>query len=296
MTQLEKERFIDLEWLRFLLGCYVMIYHTAHHYPQFNAVFGLSELTSMGFFATSAFFVLSGFLLAHVYVRGRGLREPASHFWRKRLFNLYPIHIVALVSSMLVVTFMQWLAIPPEGPGATIWFVVYDTNEILGQTHPELFRHYMDNVQLAFNSVLQLFMLQAWNPYFLTFNAPLWSLGAVFLLSVVPLGGAASDECAQPLAVAWDLHAGLSVAAAMGYLAASVWRALYRVIAASAAVSRTGILRRYPGVCTIQTRPSVGGRAIGLRAPHDGAVYRGLFLISHRAVYPRPLILVFLVA
>lgn len=180
MTQLEKERFIGLEWLRFLLGCYVMIYHTAHYYPQFNAVFGLSELTSMGFFATSAFFVLSGFLLAHVYVRGRGLREPASHFWRKRLFNLYPIHIVALVSSMLVVTFMQWLAIPPEGPGATIRFVVYDTNEILGQTHPELFRHYMDNVQLAFNSVLQLFMLQAWNPYFLTFNAPLWSLSALF--------------------------------------------------------------------------------------------------------------------
>ncbi|BAE75145.1 Acyltransferase family protein [Sodalis glossinidius str. 'morsitans'] len=180
MTQLEKERFIGLEWLRFLLGCYVMIYHTAHHYPQFKAVFGLSELTSMGFFATSAFFALSGFLLAHVYVRGRRLREPASNFWRKRLFNLYPIHIVALLSSMLVVTLMQWLAIPPEGPGATIRFVVYDTNEVLGQTHPELFRHYMDNVQLAFNSVLQLLMLQAWNPYFLTFNAPLWSLSALF--------------------------------------------------------------------------------------------------------------------
>ncbi|MGL9773005.1 MAG: acyltransferase family protein [Sodalis sp. (in: enterobacteria)] len=51
---------------------------------------------------------------------------------------------------------------------------------MLGQTHPELLRHYMDNVQLAFNSVLQLLMLQAWNPYFLTFNAPLWSLSALF--------------------------------------------------------------------------------------------------------------------
>ncbi|WP_376775557.1 acyltransferase family protein [Candidatus Sodalis endolongispinus] len=180
MTQLEKERFIGLEWLHFLLGCYVMIYHTAHRYPQFKAVFGLSELTSMGFLATSAFFALSGFLLAHVYVRGHGLREPASHFWRKRLFNLYPIHIVALLSSMLLITLMQWLAIPPEGPGATIRFVVYDTNEVLGHTHPELFRHYMDNVQLAFNSVPQLLMLQACNPYFLTFNAPLWSLSALF--------------------------------------------------------------------------------------------------------------------
>lgn len=178
--QLEKERFIGLEWLRFLLGCYVMLYHTAHNYPQIRDQFGISELTSMGFFATSSFFVLSGFLLAHVYVRGNTLREPATSFWCKRLFNLYPIHIVALLSSIVVIALMQWLAIPPEGPGATIRFVVYDTNEALGRTNPELFRHIMDNTQLAFNSVLQLFMLQAWNPYFLTFNAPLWSLSTLF--------------------------------------------------------------------------------------------------------------------
>ncbi len=182
---IEKDRFIGLEWLRFLLGCYVMLYHTAHAYPQIQSIRGLNELTSLGFFATSAFFVLSGFLLAHVYVRGGQLRDSAKTFWAKRFFNLYPIHIVALVSSILVISLMQWLSIAPEGPTASVRFVVYDTNELLGQTHPELFRHYMNNAQLAFNSLLQLSMLQAWNPYFLTFNAPLWSLSTLFFFYVL---------------------------------------------------------------------------------------------------------------
>src|SRR5476651_2474403 len=117
---IEQDRFIGLEWLRFLLGCYVMLYHTAHAYPQIQSIRGINELTSMGFFATSTFFVLSGFLLAHVYVRGGRLRDPAATFWAKRFFNLYPIHIVALVSSILVISLMHWLSIAPEGPTASV--------------------------------------------------------------------------------------------------------------------------------------------------------------------------------
>ncbi|MEH0833768.1 acyltransferase [Pectobacterium cacticida] len=178
MKKVNKERFIGLEWLRFLLGCYVMIYHTIHVYPQRARIPFLSELTSMGFFATSTFFVLSGFLLAHVYIKDGRLREPARQFWAKRLFNLYPIHIIALLSSIAVVTLMQWLAIPPEGQVASARFVIYDSND--PNVDPETLRHYMTNTQLAFNGLLQVLMLQAWNPYFLTFNAPLWSLSTLF--------------------------------------------------------------------------------------------------------------------
>ncbi|MCL6409239.1 acyltransferase, partial [Dickeya dadantii] len=46
MKKVSKERFIGLEWLRFLLGCYVMIYHTVHIYPQRERIPFLSELTS----------------------------------------------------------------------------------------------------------------------------------------------------------------------------------------------------------------------------------------------------------
>ncbi|MGM3162984.1 acyltransferase family protein [Dickeya undicola] len=173
-----RERFIGLEWLRFLLGCYVMVYHTVHLYPQREKILFMSELTSMGFFATSTFFVLSGFLLTHVYLRDGQLREPARHFWAKRFFNLYPIHIIGLVSSIVVVSLMHWLAIPPEGQVASARFVIYDSND--PSVAPETLRHYMDNAQLAFNGLLQLLMLQAWNPYFLTFNAPLWSVSTLF--------------------------------------------------------------------------------------------------------------------
>ncbi|WP_027711887.1 acyltransferase family protein [Dickeya chrysanthemi] len=173
-----RERFIGLEWLRFLLGCYVMVYHTVHVYPQREKIPFLNELTSMGFFATSTFFVLSGFLLTHVYLRDGQLREPARHFLAKRLFNLYPIHIIGLVSSIVVVSLMHWLAIPPEGQIASARFVIYDSND--PSVVPETLRHYMDNTQLAVNGLLQLLMLQAWNPYFLTFNAPLWSVSTLF--------------------------------------------------------------------------------------------------------------------
>lgn len=78
MQKASKQRFIGLEWLRFLLGCYVMIYHTVHQYPQRGSVPFLAELTSMGFFATSTFFVLSGFLLTHVYFNGNQMRESGS--------------------------------------------------------------------------------------------------------------------------------------------------------------------------------------------------------------------------
>ncbi|MDU3291245.1 MAG: acyltransferase family protein, partial [Pseudomonas aeruginosa] len=97
-----KERFIGLEWLRFLLGLYVVVYHTLHTYPKEQKFPGLDELTSLGFFATSTFFVLSGFLLAHVYARSGRLRESARSFWTKRLSNLYPLHLFSLLLSILV--------------------------------------------------------------------------------------------------------------------------------------------------------------------------------------------------
>ncbi len=180
-----KPRFAGLEWLRLSLGVFVMIYHTAPNYPQFDRVPWLKDMTSMGLFATSTFFVLSGFLLAHVYFNNNEMREPAKSFWVKRFCNLYPIHIVALALSVLVLLLMHQLSIPPNGPGATPRFVIYDTNDISGQTHPELYRHYMSDKELVFNAVLQLFMLQAWNPLYLTFNAPLWSLSTLFFFYLV---------------------------------------------------------------------------------------------------------------
>ncbi|WP_313464961.1 acyltransferase family protein [Pseudomonas nitroreducens] len=175
-----KERFIGLEWLRFLMGLYVVIYHTLHSYPAEQKFAGLDDLTALGFFATSTFFVLSGFLLCHVYVTDGQLRESPRSFFTKRLSNLYPLHIFSILLTIAVLLVVSGLGIGPDLDQATPRFVIYDTNEAIGRLQPELFHHWMSDRELLFNSILQLTMLQAWNPYYLTFNAPLWSLSTLF--------------------------------------------------------------------------------------------------------------------
>ena len=54
------EHFIGLEWLRFLLAIYVVLFHTVHAYVEDEPTW-LSELAGVGFFATSSFFVLPAF-------------------------------------------------------------------------------------------------------------------------------------------------------------------------------------------------------------------------------------------
>ncbi|HET8790280.1 MAG TPA: acyltransferase [Modicisalibacter sp.] len=172
----KKERFFGLEWLRFFLGLYIVIFHTLHTYSSIDDWSGY--ITSIGFFSTSAFFVLSGFLLAHVYLDSdKRLREPAKSFWIKRFSNLYPIHIGAMLLAMAISTLIGYLAITPGDAGASIRFVLYDVND--GST-VESITHYMSDAELALNILLNLTLLHAWNPLYLTFNPVTWSISALF--------------------------------------------------------------------------------------------------------------------
>lgn len=175
-----KEHFIGLEWLRFLLGLYIVIFHTLHNYPQAQEIDWIMDVIGAGFFATSCFFVLSGFLLAHVYCYNGKLRETATSFWSKRFSNLYPLHIFSLLLTFTVLLIINKLGIPPDDVKATVRFVVYDTHVDLGEAGRASIEHYMSNGELLLNLLLQLVMLQAWNPYYLTFNAPLWSISTLF--------------------------------------------------------------------------------------------------------------------
>jgi peptidoglycan/LPS O-acetylase OafA/YrhL len=178
--QYNKEHFIGLEWLRFLLGVYVVVFHTLHAYPSEQKPSWLVDLTGVGFFATSSFFVLSGFLLAHVYCRQGQLREPARSFWSRRFANLYPLHLFSLLLTISVLLIIGNLGIPPDDSKASVRFVIYDTNADLAGASRETLEHFMSNGELLLNSALQLLMLHAWNPYYLTFNAPLWSISTLF--------------------------------------------------------------------------------------------------------------------
>ncbi|KIP88900.1 MULTISPECIES: acyltransferase [Pseudomonas] len=179
MTRTDKEHFIGLEWLRFILGLYIVVFHTLHNYAEQKLPI-IKQLSGVGFFATSTFFVLSGFLLAHVYCKRGELREPAVSFWSRRFANLYPLHIFSLLLTITVIFIISNLGIPPDETKATIRFVVYDTNEDMTGISRTTLEHFMGNGELALNTVLQLFMLQAWNPFYLTFNPPLWSISTLF--------------------------------------------------------------------------------------------------------------------
>ncbi|WP_110600742.1 MULTISPECIES: acyltransferase family protein [Salinicola] len=178
-TATRKERFIGLEWLRFLLGLYIVIFHTLHNYPSIRE--WSHYVTDIGFFSTSAFFVLSGFLLTHVYLDSSDqMREPRKSFWLKRFSNLYPIHIGSLILAMSVSALVGYLAIAPGDSDISLRFVVYDVNNDIGQLDWKSLNHTMGSLETGINLLLNLTLLHAWNPLYLTFNPPSWSISALF--------------------------------------------------------------------------------------------------------------------
>ncbi len=180
-TASRTQRFYGLEWLRFLLGLYIVIFHTLHTYPSISDWSGY--VTSVGFFSTSAFFVLSGFLLTHVYFGATGaMREPARSFWVKRFSNLYPLHIGSVLLAMAISSLVGYLAITDQDAGASIRFVLYDVND--GSSMASI-THYMSNPELVLNILLNLTLLHAWNPFYLTFNPVTWSISTLFFFYLV---------------------------------------------------------------------------------------------------------------
>ncbi|MCE3026237.1 acyltransferase [Salinicola sp. DM10] len=175
----QKERFIGLEWLRFFLGLYIVIFHTLHTYPSISS--WSHYVTDIGFFSTSAFFVLSGFLLTHVYLDdAHRMREPVKSFLLKRFSNLYPIHIGSLILAMSVSALVGYLAIAPGDSDISLRFVVYDVNNDIGQLDWKSLNHTMSPLETGINLLLNLTLLHAWNPLYLTFNPPSWSISALF--------------------------------------------------------------------------------------------------------------------
>lgn len=111
--------------------------------------------------------MLSGFILAHVYVGAsadRELRVPAFVFILNRFFNIYPIHIITLLLTVGLVSL-----------GSHIYAV--DLSWVDSTPPP---RHTMSPVELATNLIMQATLLQAWNPFYATFNLAAWSLSTLF--------------------------------------------------------------------------------------------------------------------
>ncbi|MGN6318154.1 acyltransferase family protein [Trinickia sp.] len=169
------KNFVGLDLVRFALAVYLMVFHTIHDYPQANAL-PFIELADLGGFATSSFFILSGFILTHLYVdKTREMRGGARSFLVKRLSNLYPIHWLGLFLFVLV--------------------SLASTRSAETFLLPTLTGGEQQVVQLsaapaAFTWLLNVFMLQAWDARVSSINGPSWSLSCLlFFYLLFPILG-----------------------------------------------------------------------------------------------------------
>lgn len=107
---MEKGRLSGLDGLRGIAAAGVAVHHIFYHFApwQFPAEPFASFfrwLNESGWTLVDLFFVLSGFVFAHVYVPGDSLksRTGMAEFWVARVARLYPLHIAMLVLVALFV-------------------------------------------------------------------------------------------------------------------------------------------------------------------------------------------------
>lgn len=159
-----RKTIVGIDAMRFVLAVYLMVFHTIHEYPQANQ-FPLISLASLGCFSTSTFFILSGFILTHVYIDGSaGVRGGARRFLIKRFSEIYPINLIGLILFLLV--------------------ALVSTRPLNSFLLPSLTEAHQLAVQLSagratFNWFLNVLMLQVWNPSYSSINGPSWSLGCL---------------------------------------------------------------------------------------------------------------------
>lgn len=177
----QKQKFVALEWLRYFLGIYIVLFHT-FNYPEVPQWF--RQFFEMGFFSTSAFFVLSGFLLAHVYLRDQGSETATmpgkrKDFWVKRLANLYPIHLGSFALVVAVFWLLPQLAILPSDANMSLHQVTLDVNNWLPFANMQ---YTLTDREFYLALAMNAFLLHAWNPFYLTFNFPTWSISTLLFL------------------------------------------------------------------------------------------------------------------
>lgn len=174
---------------------YLVVYHTKYGYTAITQNSTLYNVLDLGNMATSIFFVLSGFLLTHVYVapiKTQPVSINKRAFWVARFANLYPLHIFGLVLTLP----WTFLAILTKG-GIN---VPLQLGSEVGRILPpkEIFVAFISHVTLT----------HAWNPLYQIFNIPSWSLSALlFFYLLFPYLAPLLAKIRSPLA--WLLWMGI---------------------------------------------------------------------------------------
>ena len=161
------KKIIGLDILRFLMALIMVTYHVQ---PLLEKSF-LNELNFNGFLATSTFFILSGFILTHVYYKKIQINTFSNtNFLIKRFSALYPIHIFTLLISILfffILHFIMKKSFPIE----------VGIHVLPGLTSDQTFS--INFKDILFYILETITLVHAWDYRFLFFNGASWSISTL---------------------------------------------------------------------------------------------------------------------
>ncbi len=155
-------RILPLTSLRFFAAFYVVLHHTLRNpFPSITDATWIGRLQKFGFSSVTFFFVLSGYILAIVYLRD-GHAVARRRFWMARTARIYPLYFATLVLDV---------------PNLLIFRMErYGLHEAVRKT--------------AITFVGNCFLLQEWFPRLHGLDFPNWSISveAVFYLAFPFIG------------------------------------------------------------------------------------------------------------
>jgi peptidoglycan/LPS O-acetylase OafA/YrhL len=152
----------SLTSLRGLAALWVVLFHyTALYFPRLDMT-GHSSLIGKGYLAVDLFFMLSGFVMTHVYYRAfcESVKENYRNFLVARVARLYPLHVVVLLLFVATALLVQLLAYGLTGTAEGI--PLTGTRSLAA-------------------AIANLFMLQGLSAEHLSWNYPSWSISVEFM-------------------------------------------------------------------------------------------------------------------
>ena len=158
MNPRESRPLLPLTSVRFFAALYVVLLHSVAWSNHLDTSSWFGRFLRTGYTAVGFFFVLSGYILAHVYL-DTDLAFDRRKFWISRFARTYPLLCTSLLLDVPN-NFLAHLSLHSVS-GAAVRTVVELTSELA--------------------------LLQAWDGHFRSINAPSWSLSAeAFFYTLFP--------------------------------------------------------------------------------------------------------------
>jgi peptidoglycan/LPS O-acetylase OafA/YrhL len=149
--------------LRGLAALWVVLFHyTALYFPNLDITNSYTHLIGKGYLAVDLFFLLSGFVMTHVYHKAfsEGARRHYRDFLVARIARLYPLHVLVLCLFVIVALCARIFVYMKTGAPLGIPF-----------TGPRSFTAFIAN----------LLMLHGIAAGELSWNYPAWSISVEFM-------------------------------------------------------------------------------------------------------------------